>query len=257
LRTASQHYLRGRPAYSPALIRRVAEHCGPRDDPRLPDLGCGPGQLALAFAFFAGSVVAIDPEPEMLRIAAGVIEGIAPNVELESGSSADLSPRLGRFRMAVMGRSFHWMDRAETLGRLDALIVPAGAVALFEADHQDVPENAWLADYAASLECHAGDDPVQAASRTSNWVRREGMLLESPCSQPERIVVIERRRVPRRSAGRPGAVAVEYLAGPARGLGRSARRGDPRIPGRRRPGWHRDGDRRIHRVNRQSPNACV
>jgi SAM-dependent methyltransferase len=195
-RTAAQHYLRGRPAYSPALVRRVAEHCGLRDDHRLLDLGCGPGQLALAFAFFAGSVVAIDPEPEMLRIAAGVIEGIAPNVELESGSSADLSPRLGRFRMAVMGRSFHWMDRAETLNRLDALIEPAGAVALFEADHPDVPENAWLADYAALLERHAGDDPAQAARRTSEWVRHEGVLLDSPFARLERIGVIERRRVP-------------------------------------------------------------
>jgi SAM-dependent methyltransferase len=195
-RTAASHYLRGRPAYSPALVRRVAERCGLRDDHRLLDLGCGPGQLSLAFAYFAGSVVAIDPEPEMLRIAAAVIEGIAPNVELVSGSSADLSPRLCTFRLAVMGRSFHWMDRAETLGRLDALIDPAGAVVLFEADHPNVPDNAWLAGYEALLERHAGDDPVQAARRSSDWVRHEGILLESPFARLERVGIIERRRVP-------------------------------------------------------------
>ena len=57
-----------------------------------------PASSRLAFAFLAGSVVAIDPEPEMLRVAAAAVDGIAPNVELVRGSSDDLSPRLGTFR---------------------------------------------------------------------------------------------------------------------------------------------------------------
>jgi hypothetical protein len=42
-RTAARHYLAGRPAYAPTLMRRVAELCGLREDHRLLDLGCGPG----------------------------------------------------------------------------------------------------------------------------------------------------------------------------------------------------------------------
>ncbi len=164
-RTAADHYLAGRPPYAPGLVRRVAECCGLREEHRVLDLGCGPGQLSLAFAFFAGSVVAVDPEPEMLRIAAAVIEGIAPNVELVLGSSDDLSPRLGSFRLAVMGRSFHWMDRTETLRRLDALLEPGGAIVLLNEQHPEVPDNAWLAGYDALLERYAGSDPVRAGAR--------------------------------------------------------------------------------------------
>jgi trans-aconitate methyltransferase len=51
-RTAAAHYLAGRVAYPPRLISRVAEICGLEASGRLLDLGCGPGQLAKAFAPF-------------------------------------------------------------------------------------------------------------------------------------------------------------------------------------------------------------
>ena len=68
-RTAAQHYLAGRPAYAPRLIRHVARFTGLAPEHRVLDLGCGPGMLAGAFAPLAGEVIAMDPEPEMLRIA--------------------------------------------------------------------------------------------------------------------------------------------------------------------------------------------
>ena len=68
-RTAAQHYLAGRPAYSPRLIRHVARFTGMAREHRVLDLGCGPGMLAGAFARAGAEVVAMDPEPEMLRIA--------------------------------------------------------------------------------------------------------------------------------------------------------------------------------------------
>ena len=42
-----------------------------------------------------------------------------------------------------MGRSFHWMDRVDTLKRLERLIEPAGAVALFNDSAPAIPANAW------------------------------------------------------------------------------------------------------------------
>src|SRR5271165_1053766 len=68
-RTAARHYLAGRSAYSPRLIGHVAQLTGLATEDRVLDLGCGPGMLAGAFAPLAGEVVAMDPEPEMLRIA--------------------------------------------------------------------------------------------------------------------------------------------------------------------------------------------
>src|SRR5262249_48903782 len=66
---AARHYLQGQPPYAQALIRRVAQLCGVAPTHRVLDLGCGTGQLALAFAPLAGQVLGIDPEPAMLRSA--------------------------------------------------------------------------------------------------------------------------------------------------------------------------------------------
>ena len=59
--SAALHYRAGRIPYPPRLIRRIAELVGLRESHRVLDLGCGPGQLAIAFGFFAGEVVGVDP----------------------------------------------------------------------------------------------------------------------------------------------------------------------------------------------------
>jgi hypothetical protein len=49
---------------------------------------------------------------------------------------------MGPFRLAVMGRSFHWMDRAATLAVLEQIVT--GGVALFHDAHPPVEENGWF-----------------------------------------------------------------------------------------------------------------
>ena len=64
-----------------------------------------------------------------------------------------------------MGRSFQWMDRAETLRRLDWMIEPDGAVALFNSGHREVPDNGWTADYRALVRRYAEDDRTHVKRR--------------------------------------------------------------------------------------------
>lgn len=156
------------------------------------DLGCGPAQLARGFAPFVREVVAIDPEPEMLRVARAASKGIG-NIVFREASSADLSAALGRFRLVVMGRSFHWMDRAETLRRLDGLIEPGGAVALFRDTHPELADNAWYPAYRALLRGYAGDDSHSVRTERPDWIRHEAILLESAFSHVEEIGVWDRR----------------------------------------------------------------
>ena len=110
------------------------------------DPGCGSGPLASAFARLAGHVLALEPEPEMLAAAA-----TRANVTWQQGGSATLSPELGRFNLVTMGRSLHWMDRADTLRRLDTVVAAGGAIVLFDDDHPALPDNAWLCDDGAIL----------------------------------------------------------------------------------------------------------
>jgi SAM-dependent methyltransferase len=190
-RTAAHHYLAGRPGYASHAIERVIELCGVKSEDRMLDLGCGPGQLARAFAPSVSEVVGIDPEPEMLRLARA--DGPENALWIEA-SSYDIGPHLGCFGLVAMGRSFHWMDRVDTLRRLDQIVAPGGAVVLFRDSHPEVPGNAWRAEYGAVIERYAADEE-RRRRRGPGWVSHTAILLDSTFSQLEEISVIERRRV--------------------------------------------------------------
>jgi len=194
--SAAPHYLAGRPAYSARLIERVALLCGLTHAHRVMDLGCGPGPLAVAFAPLVAEVVAIDPEPAMLEAGVQHAERAGVRVHFLRGSSHDLGAQLGLFRLATMGRAFHWMDRARTLESLDARIEPAGAVALFADRHTDTRENAWREPYRELLERYQADDAGRAERKSPHWPAHESVLLDSPFNRLERIGVIERRATP-------------------------------------------------------------
>ena len=190
--SAAVHYEQGRVPYAPALIRHVAEATGLGPRHRVLDLGCGPGPLARGFAPLAREVIAIDPSPEMLATARA-LAGQAQNIRFRAGSSYDLDPALGSFHLVVMGRSFHWMDRVDTLERLDRMIEPGGAVVLFQDSAPAVLANAWQKvwhDIRERYEPNTGphmSDP--------NWIRHEAILLDSSFARLERFGVIEHRAI--------------------------------------------------------------
>jgi SAM-dependent methyltransferase len=193
-RSAAQHYLAGRPAYAPRLIQHVASFTGLAADHRLLDLGCGPGILAGAFAPLAGAVIAVDPEPEMLRIAEAEFGGTG-RIRFVRGSSFDLSPALGRFHLVTMGRSFQWMDRVDTLRRLDAMIEPGGAVVLFNSGHRDASGTEWIPAYRELVRRYAEDDRSHVRRQSGSWVGHESILLGSAFGLLDEIAVIEQRTV--------------------------------------------------------------
>jgi len=194
-RTSVAHYRAGRPAYPPALIRRVASEVGLGETHRVLDLGCGPGPLAIGFAYFSGTVIGLDPEPRMLEEARTAAQGLVPNASFRLGSSYDLDAAPGRFRLVAMGRSFHWMDRAETLRRLDPMIEPEGAVALFRDTHLELPENEWAKEWREVADRYAAQDPFHARRRAGAWRHHEAVLLDSVFCRLERISVVTRHQV--------------------------------------------------------------
>lgn len=193
-RSAAQHYLRGRPDYAPSLIEDVALLCGLDGTGRLLDLGCGPGQLARAFRPHMAAAEGWDPDPEMLALAAEITAQAGMDVSYRCAASHDVDPAGPALRMVTIGRAFHWMDRTETLRRLDSLVEPGGAVVLFRVDHLDVPDNAWRAPLEAAQARAVGG--IRAAWRQPGWVRHEAFLLDSAFSDVRRVGTIERRQIP-------------------------------------------------------------
>src|ERR1700735_4868282 len=138
------YYQRYRLAYPDRLIARVAALAGLKPGDPVLDLGAGTGMLAVGFAELGVGVTAMDPEPGMLAACGEAARAAGVTVTLRQGSSYDLTPDAGPFKLVTMGRGFHWMDRAATLQMLERIIVPDGGVALFHDAHPPVAENAWF-----------------------------------------------------------------------------------------------------------------
>jgi SAM-dependent methyltransferase len=151
-------YRRTRLAFPPRLVARVAALARLAPGDAVLDLGTGTGMLAIPFAAQGFAVTAMDPDPAMLA-QARIAEKEARAAEKEArrmaadaglavtwraGGSADLSADMGPFRLAVIGRAFHWMDRAATLAMLERIVTADGAVALFHDAHPPVAENEWF-----------------------------------------------------------------------------------------------------------------
>jgi len=100
------------------------------------DLGCGTGQLAVPLAARVRSVIGMDPEPDMLRLARRTAAaGAVRNGTWVLGADTDV-PALGALLgprslgMTVIGNALHWMDHQELFRVLRPLSRPGGGVAV-------------------------------------------------------------------------------------------------------------------------------
>ena len=187
-RELASYYTTGRPTYPRLLARRVAHLVGLDGTQTVVDLGTGPGFLAIDFHPFAGKVIAVDPEPEMLNAARRNATKAGVKIDFVSGSSGDLGPRFGRLHLVTIGRAFHWMDRPRTLQALDGLIEPTGGVALFQESYPQVPDNDWHPAFQAILDHYGAADPARnrtqeiRTTRPCFWILHSVTLNASPCS---------------------------------------------------------------------------
>jgi len=201
-------YERYRLAYPQRLIQRVVGLAELEPGDAVLDLGCGTGMLAIAFARLGMAVTAMDPEPEMLAAtqSAAAAQGVA--VTAVAGGWEDIAPGMGPFRLAVMGRAFHWMDRAATLAMLDKIVTPDGGVALFHDAHPPVPENGWFKVLCALQKKYRHD---RGALRDGGHRRYEPFLFASAFTRLDGLSVTIRQRL-----------TVEEIQGRAFSMSRSA-----------------------------------
>ena len=152
-------YDRHRAPYAQAAIDFAAERLGLTAASRLIDLGCGPGTLARRFAPRVAEVVAMDPDAGMLAEGRRLAEAEgATNIVWMQAGSAELGQLEGAFRAAVMGQSFHWMDRDQVLGDLHDLIEDDGGLALINPGRRR-PQESWEPVAAEVIERYLGRRP--------------------------------------------------------------------------------------------------
>jgi ubiquinone/menaquinone biosynthesis C-methylase UbiE len=160
---AAGYYSRYRPPYPAGLVTVLRDAFGLDGKGRLLDLGCGPGSVGIPIAHMFERVVAMDPEPDMLEEGGAVASrsGVQ-NIEWVRGSSEDLSPTLGTFRLVTMGESFHWMDQRRTLEALYDLVDADGGVAVLGrgVPLPLPPMTAWRAAVCRVVRQYIGEIPL-------------------------------------------------------------------------------------------------
>ena len=139
--------------------------------------------LAIPFAAMGLNVTALDPEPAMLTAAQAAAQAAGVTADFQAGGSQDLKPDMGPFRLAAMGRSFHWMDRAATLAMLDKIVAPGGGVALLHDAHPPVEENRWFKTLYDVARKFGRDENEHVREREGGHRRYEPYLFGSAFTQ--------------------------------------------------------------------------
>jgi hypothetical protein len=125
------------------------------------------------------AVTALDPEPAMLMAANAAADASGVVVDFRAGGSGDLIPAMGPFKLAAMGRSFHWMDRTATLAMLDRIVAPGGSVALFHDSHPPLDENRWFKTLCDVARKFGRDESEHVRERNGGHRRYEPFLFAS------------------------------------------------------------------------------
>jgi ubiquinone/menaquinone biosynthesis C-methylase UbiE len=172
-------YERYRLGYPDRLLRRVVALAGLQPGDSVLDLGTGTGMLAIPFAQRGLRVTALDPEPAMLAAAKAAAEASGAAIDFRAGGSQDLTPDMGPFKLAAMGRSFHWTDRAATLDMLDRIVEPGGGVALLHDAHPPVDENRWFKTLCDVARKFGRDENEHVKERNGGHRRYEPFLFAS------------------------------------------------------------------------------
>lgn len=148
-----EYYARFRRGYPPEVVDRIAEAFALTPDDVVLDLGCGTGQLTAALTQRVGTVIGMDPEPDMLTAAATAHAGPDAPIVWVLGSDRDV-PALGRalrpLGCLTVAVAIHWMDRDALFAHARRMLRPGGGVAVVTNG-----QPLWLQDADWSRELQA------------------------------------------------------------------------------------------------------
>jgi len=123
-------YDAARPDYPAALFDELASVARIKLTDSILEIGCGSGQASRSLAQWNCRVIALDPGPELLRIAK---ERLAahPNVEFVQTSFEAWQPPNSAFKLVVAAQSFHWLSPQDRFAKSAAALQPSGVLAVF------------------------------------------------------------------------------------------------------------------------------
>jgi len=125
----AESYEKGRPDYPEAFFDFLYGEAGFRPGQVIADIGCGTGKVTKHFLARGGSVVAIEPDGDMLRIAMTKLSGY-PNCQLFQGYAEDTGLAKGAIDHIFCGNAYHWFARDKTVPEFRRILREGGSVAI-------------------------------------------------------------------------------------------------------------------------------
>lgn len=159
-------YARHRPSYPDEVIGRiVATHA--HGAPIIADIGTGTGISASLLAAHAGHVIALDPNPSMLRQA-------SPHWRITwiQGGAESLPLKTGSIDIVTAFQAFHWFDPVRALPEMHRVLRPGGHAALVWHDWNF--DDPFTAGYASLIRKASHNHPAE------DRVKEVGPFLASP-----------------------------------------------------------------------------
>ena len=123
-------YKVARSDYPEALIEDVVSSADLKQGDPILEVGCGTGQATKSFAKRGFPIVAMDPGPEMLRVARDDLAGFS-NVELLETTFEAWPANRGAFRLIVAAQSWHWVSPEMRFTKAAEALLPNGSLAVF------------------------------------------------------------------------------------------------------------------------------
>ncbi|MFJ3824865.1 class I SAM-dependent methyltransferase [Streptomyces nodosus] len=182
----AEYYAKFRRGYPPEVFDALCTAFALTTGDTVLDLGCGTGQLAVPLASRVRSVIGMDPEPDMLRLAreAAVRHGVL-NATWVLGADTDvraLGELMGQrsLGMAVIGQALHWMQHEELFRALLPLCRSGGGVAVVSnGTPLWLQDSDWSRALRACLERHFGTSLKASCGSDASDRLRYGQALEA------------------------------------------------------------------------------
>lgn len=131
-------YALSRPPYPKQLLELIVAQLSVTHNQRYVDLGCGTGELLIPFSSHFKYSIGVDPEQDMLSVAARKVAKVPRDIELVHSTAERYLNNLPddvTFDFVTAGRSFHWMDQNVVVDELAKRLKQDGIFAILgEAD---------------------------------------------------------------------------------------------------------------------------